>query len=104
MFGKLGDFISGKGSETPEQHIARLTRLAQEEEQRTKDLQTKLEEQKLISNLQKKVLDERAAQQKAYGQMGVDSPQVQKSKRVRRYIFGGVALFIIFILLKACIK
>jgi len=104
MFGKLGDFISGKGSETPEQHIARLTRLAQEEEQKTKSLQEKLDEQRMISSLQDKVLGERDAQQKIYGQMGVDTPQVQKSKRMRLYIFGGIALVIMFILLKACIK
>ena len=68
MFGKLSDFISGKGPETAEQHIARLTRLAQEEEQRTKVLQAKLEEQRMISKLQDKVLSERDVQQKMYGQ------------------------------------
>ena len=104
MFGKISDLISGKGPETPEQHIARLTRLAEEEEQKTKALQMKLEEQRMISSLQSKVLGERDAQQKLYGQMGEDTPQVQKSKRMRLYIFGGIALVIMFILLKACIK
>ena len=104
MFGKLSDFISGKGSETPEQHIARLTRLAQEEEQRTKALQAKLEEQRMILSLQSKVLGERDAQQKIYGQMGEDTPQVQKSKRMRKYIFGAIAVIVIIFLLKACIK
>ena len=104
MFGKISDLISGKGLETPEQHIARLTRLAQEEEQKTKALQAKLEEQRMISSLQNKVLGERDAQQKIYGQMGEDTPQVQKSKRMRKYIFGAIAVIIIIFLLKACIK
>ena len=104
MFGKLSDFISGKGPETAEQHIARLTRLAQEEEQRTKVLQAKLEEQRMISKLQDKVLSERDVQQKMYGQMGVDNPQVQKSKKMRTYVIGGIALIVIIFLLKACIK
>ena len=104
MFGKISDLISGKGLETPEHHIARLTRLAQEEEQKTKALQAKLEEQRMISSLQSKVLGERDAQQKIYGQMGEDTPQVQKSKRMRKYIFGAIAVIVIIFLLKACIK
>lgn len=104
MFGKLWNYIIDKPVETPEQHIARLTRLAQEEEQKTKALQTKLEEQRMISSLQSKVLGERDAQQKIYGQMGEDTPQVRKSKRVRKYIFGAIAVIVIFFLLKACIK
>ena len=104
MFGKLFDFISGKKPEPPEEHIARLTRLAQEEEQKTLALKKKQDDLKMINDLQKKVLSERKTQTDIYAQMGMDSPQVQKSKRTRMIIWAVIGFIIILIVAKSCFK
>ena len=98
------NLISGKKPETPEEHIARLAKLAEQEEQTTKTLREKLEEQKMIDSLQKKVLDERKEQLKLYGQMGTDNPQVQKSKRIRMYVILGIAIVFLLVIAKSCFK
>ena len=100
----ISNLISGKKPETPEEHIARLTKVAQDEEQTTKTLREKVEEQKMIDSLQKKVLAERKEQLKLYSEMGADNPQVQKSKRIRMYVFIGIAIIFVLVIAKSCFK
>jgi hypothetical protein len=98
------DWITGKKPETPSERIVRLTNMAQTEEQRTKKLQEKLEEKRMITGLQDKILSERGAQQKLYEDLGVDSPQVQKQKRIRMLVILGIALIFIVVIARSCFK
>ena len=104
MFGKLIDLVTGKKPEAPEEYIARLTKLAEEEARKTAALKEAQAKLKKINDLQNQVLGERKAQTEIYSQMGVDNPQVQKSKRTRMYVFVGIAIVIILIVAKSCFK
>jgi len=100
----LVDRIAGKKAETPSERIVRLTNMAQTEEQRTKKLQEKLVEQRMISSLQAKVLSERSAQSKLYEDLGVLSPQAQRQKTTRMWIILGIAIIFVLVIAKSCFK
>ena len=100
----ITNLISGKKPETPEEHIARLEALAKLEEAQTAVLAKKVAKAQKIKELQEKVIAERKAQIGMYTVLGADTPQVQKSKRMRMYIFVGVALVVILIIAKSCFK
>ena len=104
MFGRVLDIVTGKKPETPSERIVRLTNMAQTEEQRTKKLQEKLVEQRMISSLQSKVLSEQKTQQKLYEDLGVLSPQAQRQKTTRMWIILGIAIIFVLVIAKSCFK
>ena len=100
----ITNLILGKKAETPEEHLVRLEALVRLEEAQTAVLAKKIEGAQKIKELQSKILDERKAQVSLYATLGADTPQVQKSKRIRMYVGLAIALVIVLIIAKSCIK
>jgi dynactin complex subunit len=88
--------------ETLEARIARLQSLAEIEEKRTQVLKERVEAHKKVGALREKILGERAAQQLLYSDLGVDSPQLKRQKQIRRYVYLGIAVILIIIIVKSC--
>lgn len=106
MFEQFGSIVGGvlgtKKTESPEEHIARLKKLADVEERKTKALEVRLMQQHEINELKSKILKERSVQSDIYRDLGAPTPQVQKQKQLRVWIFGGIAIIVIFLVAKSC--
>ena len=106
MFEQFGDVIGSllgtKKTESLEEHIMRLKELVDIEERTTKALEVKLQQQREINELQGKVLKERGAQTTIYRNLGTPTPQVQKQKQLRMWIFGIIGVIVIFLVAKSC--
>ena len=96
------NMLMGKKPETPEEHIARLEVLAKVEADNTVELKKKVDEANRIKELQTKIIGDRKAQAEMYATLGVDSPQVVKSKKIRQYVYIGIVLIVVIVIAKSC--
>ena len=100
---RIVNMLMGKKPETPEEHIARLEALAVVEAENTVLLKKKVEEVRKIKELQTKIIGDRKTQAEMYAILGVDSPQVVKSKKIRQYVYIGIVVIVIIVIMKSCV-